>query len=379
MKKYPISLAAIRAAAPVATSSVLPGPAVRSDAFAAALAHVLAFEGGWSEDPFDPGGPTNKGITLAVYARESGVAVTEATFPRLTSELRAIPDALVERIYRERYWTPSCAPDLPAPLALFHFDAAVNQGVGAAARMLQEALGVDMDGEIGPLTLAAARSTAPDAVLGRYADIRRRRYRALAHFWRFGRGWLRRVDAAHALARALAGAPSSGTSAPSAPPFPAPSQPKEIPPMTTSPEASSTDATAPGAKWWGGSLTIWGALLTGLSTVAPALFSAFGIDMPADLVHKLGRDVVTHELVYYGERAAEALRTAVPALPSRDDFKHVNGANSRDVLAEWEARLGAEIELPDSLRECLADDRSAVSTATEMVGKDRVVIIDPNE
>ena len=49
---------------------------------------------------------------------------------------------------------PRC-PDLPPPLAFFHFDAAVNQGVTGAARMLQQAVGADIDGEIGPLTLAA--------------------------------------------------------------------------------------------------------------------------------------------------------------------------------------------------------------------------------
>ena len=46
---------------------------------------------------------------------------------------------------------PTCRP----PLALFHFDAAVNQGVAGAARMLQQAVGAEVDGEIGPLTLAA--------------------------------------------------------------------------------------------------------------------------------------------------------------------------------------------------------------------------------
>ncbi len=45
------------------------------------------------------------------------------------------------------------------------------------------------------------------------------------------------------------------------------------------------------AKWWGESLTIWGALLTAVSTVAPAVFAAFGIDMPVELLRTFGRDV----------------------------------------------------------------------------------------
>lgn len=45
-------------------------------------------------------------------------------------------------------------------------------------------------------------------------------------------------------------------------------------------------------KWWGESLTIWGAILTGLTTVAPAILAAVGVDLPADLAQRLGRDVV---------------------------------------------------------------------------------------
>ena len=45
-------------------------------------------------------------------------------------------------------------------------------------------------------------------------------------------------------------------------------------------------------KWWGESLTIWGALLTALTTVAPAVVAAFGIDLSPGLAQQLGRDVV---------------------------------------------------------------------------------------
>src|SRR5262249_45640453 len=124
--------------------------------FSLALAHVLAMEGGYTEDPYDPGGPTNLGITLADFARDKGVAVTPDTFGMLRDELKAISRAAAGRIYRERYWEAARCPELLPPLAFFHFDAAVNQGVGAAARMLQEAVGAAIDGEVGPETLARA-------------------------------------------------------------------------------------------------------------------------------------------------------------------------------------------------------------------------------
>ena len=254
---------------------------VDQDTFDQALAHVLSLEGGWSDDPFDPGGPTNKGITLADYARERRIAVTAENFAALKSELQGIPDRQVRDIYLTRYWRPARCPDLPPPLALMHFDAAVNQGVSGAARMLQEVLGVDIDGEIGPITLGAAHSKPLHATIENYAAVRRRRYRSLTHFWRFGRGWLRRVDAT--LARSLKTFAPSSSAQEKPMPDPQANFPNGIPSGTQE---------GPGSKWWGQSMTIWGALLTALSTVLPLLGPILGITLTVDLVEKLGQDLV---------------------------------------------------------------------------------------
>ncbi len=172
--------------------------------FDRALAHVLEMEGGFTDDPYDPGGPTNFGITLRVYAEWKGVAADAA----LKAELQHIPDEAVRAIYLARYWRPAGCDHLPPALAFFHFDAAVNHGVTGATRLLQQAVGTDADGEIGPLTQAAIAARPVPDTLNAYADARRRRYRALPHFWRFGRGWLKRVDTALARALAIAATPS---------------------------------------------------------------------------------------------------------------------------------------------------------------------------
>jgi len=151
----------------------------------------------YSDDPYDPGGPTNRGITLAVYADWKGVPADAA----LIEDLKRIPDATVRAIYAARYWTPAACADFAPALAFFHFDAAVNHGVVGAIRLLQQAVGTDVDGEIGPLTLGAVARRPLDETLNAYADARRQRYRALPHFWRFGGGWLSRVDATLARAR----------------------------------------------------------------------------------------------------------------------------------------------------------------------------------
>jgi uncharacterized protein (TIGR02594 family) len=252
--------------------------------FAAALEHVLHFEGGWSDDPFDPGGATNKGITIGVLSNERGIPLTSQTIEALKSELRRISDDEVRRIYLERYWQPARCPELAPPIAFMHFDAAVNQGVGRASRMLQQALGVDIDGQIGPITIAAARRQDAATCVARYADIRRQHYQSLSHFWRFGRGWLRRLDAT---------AKTAGSLARGSPPLPtSPTINQETTAMPEAENPYSETQTKTTGKWWGESLTIWGAIVTSISTVAPTILAAMGIDISGDLIQRLGNDML---------------------------------------------------------------------------------------
>jgi len=246
------------------------------EVFAKALAHVLVMEGGWTDDPHDPGGPTNRGLTLDDLSAHTGVPVTLANRDRLIGQLRKVDEATVREIYRTRYWRPSRAPDLPSRLALFHFDAAVNHGLAGAARMLQQALGVTVDGEIGPLTLAAARRAAAAGAIDRYAALRRTRYRSLPHFWRFGAGWLARVERTRTAALAL-------------PDTIRPATEKETE-MSTEPEPRPA---APEAKWWGRSMTIWGALITAASTVLPLVGPLIGLELSPEIVRQIGEQTVT--------------------------------------------------------------------------------------
>jgi uncharacterized protein (TIGR02594 family) len=254
-----------------------PAPLRDDRLFDEALGHVLEMEGGFTDDPYDPGGPTNFGITLAVYAAWKGVALTEATCADLKSELRRIEQGTVRDIYFARYWTLACCAEMAPALAFFHFDAAVNHGVTGAMRLLQRAVGTDADGEIGPNTRAAIAALPLGDLLQRYAEVRRARYRALRHFWRFGRGWLARVDKTLVRAQGVLGANATQAS------------------ERTKGERDMTDTTPdtqPAAKWWGQSITIWGAVITGLSTVLPALGPAFGIDITGDLVREAGEGIV---------------------------------------------------------------------------------------
>jgi lysozyme family protein len=169
--------------------------------FPAAVAFVLAQEGGYANHPADPGGATKFGITQATLAAARGRPVS-------VEDVKALTRVEAAAIYRRAYWDAMRADDLPAGLDLAVFDLAVNSGPPRAARLLQAVLGVPVDGIIGPVTLAAARAANPaDAI--RTLIRARLGFLARLGLWPvFGRGWRRRVLATEAAALTLAGSSS---------------------------------------------------------------------------------------------------------------------------------------------------------------------------
>ncbi|MFC0283061.1 glycoside hydrolase family 108 protein [Camelimonas abortus] len=177
-----------------------------------ALARVLAYEGGSVDDPRDPGGRTSRGVTQRVYdawRRGRGLPARDV-FRISAAEARAI--------YIEQYWRAVRADDLPAGVDFAVFDAAVNSGPTQAAKWLQRALGVRVDGVVGQVTIAAARAHPDKARL--VSDICRRRMtflKQLKTWGRFGRGWSRRVSDVERQAIAMiAGGRGRGEAAPAA-------------------------------------------------------------------------------------------------------------------------------------------------------------------
>lgn len=147
--------------------------------FGRALAFTLEYEGGYSNNKFDNGGPTNFGITLATFSKSIGRPATVA-------ELKKIAPETVSAIYRRDYWLAIGADALPAGVDLLAFDIAVNSGVGRALQWLAE-----------------TRNLQPRP---RVVALDKRRlgfYRALRTFPVFGRGWVRRENAALATAKGL--------------------------------------------------------------------------------------------------------------------------------------------------------------------------------
>jgi len=151
-----------------------------SNTFDTAVTAVLSYEGGYVDDPNDPGSETNWGISKRAY-------------PNL--DIKHLTRDQAIQIYRRDYWDALGCDRFPPLIAIALFDAAVNQGPSAAVRILQRALGVTGDGVIGPQTLAAARAADGQALLADFLADRAVQYAALSTFSRYGQGWMRRLFA----------------------------------------------------------------------------------------------------------------------------------------------------------------------------------------
>lgn len=149
--------------------------------FDQAFTQLLGNEGGYTNNPADPGGATNWGVTEAV-ARANGYQ----------GDMRDLSQDFAKALYKAKYWDPVCGDQL-GELAFHVFDAAVNSGVHQATEWLQQSLGVTADGVIGPGT----RLAIAQADLGKVARCfngHRLEFMTDLKTWPdFGKGWARRI------------------------------------------------------------------------------------------------------------------------------------------------------------------------------------------
>ena len=146
--------------------------------FDRAVEMVLKHEGGYVNDPKDPGGETRFGISKRAYP--------DVDILRLTEDE-------AKTIYRRDYWDKLRTDEIPEELAICVFDAAVNMGRDRAVRLLQRACGVAQDGVMGGNTIAAANRLVDPVV--RFSAERIIAYTGIRGFDTFGKGWLRRTVA----------------------------------------------------------------------------------------------------------------------------------------------------------------------------------------
>lgn len=156
------------------------------DNFQACLAIVLISEGGWSNNPDDPGGATMKGVIQTVYndyRRGKGLPLRT---------VRLIEDRELQEIYRTRYWNKIGGDTLPRGTDLAAFDLGVNSGPARAVKYL-----------------AACRGLSDIETIKKICAMRSSFLQGLGTFKVFGKGWMRRVAMVEAKALQMAGATSA--------------------------------------------------------------------------------------------------------------------------------------------------------------------------
>lgn len=166
-------------------------PGSASDLFEHAARYTLEEEGGFSDDPDDPGKETKYGIS-------------KRSFPEI--DIHSLTKEDAKNIYRDVYWEKPGFSKIPDDtLAVKTFDTGVNMGTRAAGRLLQRALNdvspelqLTDDGHVGPKTLAATTRVDAQDLLNAYVKRIKKRYgdvvEARPTSAKYLRGWIKRAE-----------------------------------------------------------------------------------------------------------------------------------------------------------------------------------------
>lgn len=142
------------------------------------IERILSHEGGYVNNPADPGGETKWGIS-------------QRSYPNVVIRLLTREDAIA--IYKRDFWDRLNGDRLPPAIGYQLLDSAVNSGISQSIRFLQRAIGVADDGAFGPVSLAALQRTELHDIAMRFLAERIDFMSRLKAFDSFGRGWTRRI------------------------------------------------------------------------------------------------------------------------------------------------------------------------------------------
>lgn len=148
--------------------------------FDQAFEKLIGHEGGYVNNPADPGGETKFGISRRAYPLE---------------DIKTITLDHAKALYLRDYWGPAGCDAVPDGVKFDLFDMAVNSGPVTAIKTLQRAVGATPDGLLGPLTLQAVNSMPAARLVARLNGHRLDLMTDLKTWPVFGRGWAKRVAA----------------------------------------------------------------------------------------------------------------------------------------------------------------------------------------
>ena len=161
-------------------------------------AHVLASEGGYSNNPHDPGGPTNWGITIydaRLYWKHDATA----------EDVQTMPKSVAQDIYRRKYWDALNCDALPAGLDYTVFDYGVNSGIKRSGDALRHCMGLSVaDWHVTGDVVTALAGRDIKLLIGEINDERMAFLRGLKTWPDFYKGWTARVASVRAVSQQMA-------------------------------------------------------------------------------------------------------------------------------------------------------------------------------
>ena len=162
--------------------------------FNKAIPIIFKWEGGFADFKEDPGGATNRGITIGlfkVWAQSLGLTPT-------VEALKSLTEDQAKKIYKSQFWDKMQGDKFESQdLANIVFDGFVNMGSNAI-KILQDVLSIPEDGIIGPQSLKAINEAHPNIIFGLYKAARIKYYNDLVirkpEMKIFLKGWLNRIN-----------------------------------------------------------------------------------------------------------------------------------------------------------------------------------------
>ena len=158
--------------------------------FDLAFERVVGHEGGFTADPKDRGNWTT-GVIGQGQCNGTKFGISAMSYPTLDIKNLTIEQA--KAIYKRDFWDRAQADQYDAAIAYQLFDIAVNNGNGNAIRMLQRAVNVADDGQIGPRSIAAVKAMTVTDVIMRLNAERLLFITKLSTWPTYGKGWTNRV------------------------------------------------------------------------------------------------------------------------------------------------------------------------------------------
>lgn len=164
------------------------------ETFEEALKQLLEHEGGYSNHPKDPGGPTKYGITIhdyKLYIKAKGTA----------EDVKNLSVDQARDIYRRKYWDALACYSLPSGVDYAVFDYGVNSGIGRSGRVLRRLLGLpDTTHKVDETVLSKVNKKDPQDLIEEITQERLKFLKSLRTWKYFGKGWNNRVIKVRALA-----------------------------------------------------------------------------------------------------------------------------------------------------------------------------------